>query len=144
MKKRIAILSGIIAAILAAILIYFRKNLGDTSTVKTFAQIILPTILAGIFAFVPGTVQQKFSRLGLMLGSFFIILSALSPFAFQYWVTQTTPAGYPYTQYGLDALYPFLGIFIVLIAFIIGLVVVLIQDVIRRVVKVPLQGQKKS
>ena len=115
-------------------LIYFRKNIGDTGTIKTFAQVTLPILLAIVFSFIPGTMKQKFIRLGIMLGSFFILLSILEPFAFQYWVTYVTPAGNTYSRYGLDALYPFLGIFIVLIAFIVGLVVVLVQDIIHKVI----------
>ncbi len=141
MKKYLPFIIGVLGAIVSATLIYFRKYLGDTSTIKTFAQITLPIILAAVFAFVPGTMKQKFSRLGLMLGSFFIILSALSPFAFKYWVTYVTPAGDTYTRYDLDSLYPVIGIFIVLIAWVVGLVLVLLQDVYRRVLRIRTKQQ---
>lgn len=133
MKKYIPILVGAFGAILSATLIYFRKDIGDTGTVKAFAQVTLPVLLAAMFSFVPGTMKQKFIRLGIMLGSFFILLSILEPFAFQYWITQTTPAGSVYSRYDMDALYPVLGIFILLFAWIISLALVLIQDVFRRV-----------
>lgn len=133
MKKYFPIIVGVLGAILSATLIYFRKDIGDTGTAKTFAQVTLPVLLAIVFAFIPGTMKQKFIRLGLMLGSFFILLSILEPFAFQYWITQTTPAGSVYSRYDMDAFYPWLGVVIILVAWIVGLVMVLAQDVFQRV-----------
>lgn len=144
MKKKTPIFVGAIAASIASVVIYFRRFLGPVALLKDALQLFTPFFLALVFAVKPGIKKEKLWNIGLALGSFFIILSALSPFAFQYWVTYVTPAGNTYTRYGLDALYPFLGIFIVLIAFIVGLVVVLTQDVFRRVVKVHHQGQEKT
>lgn len=113
-EKYLPIIVGVLGAILSALLIYFRKDIGDTGTVKTFAQVTLPILLAAVFAFVPGTMKQKFIRLGIMLGSFLIFLSIFEPFAFQYWITQTTPAGSVYSRYDMDAFYPWLGLIIIL------------------------------
>ena len=135
MKKYLPILVGVLAAVMSATLIYFRKDIGDTGTVKAFAQVTLPILLAVVIAFVPGTMKQKFIRLGIMLGSFFILLSMLEPFAFKYWVTQTTPAGSVYSRYDMDAFYPWLGLVIILFAWIVGLVLVLAQDVFQRVLQ---------
>ena len=132
MKNFFPIGIGVFGAILSAAVIYFRKDIGDTGTVKTFAQVILPVLLAVVFAFISGTMNQKFFRLGIMLGSFFVILSALSPFAFKYWVTQTTPAGSAYSRYDMDALYPWFGLIIVIAAWLTGFILVLVQDIFRR------------
>ena len=144
MKKTYPIYVGAIAAVITSVVIFFRRYLGSIGQLKDELQLLTPFFLALVFAVKSGNLKEKLHNIGLSLGSFFIILSALSPFAFQYWVTQTTPAGNTYTRYGLDALYPFLGIFIVLIAFIVGLVVVLIQDVIRQVIKLPQKDQEKT
>lgn len=143
MKKFFPIVVGVLGAILSATLIYFRKDIGETESVKTFAQVTLPILLTVVFAFVPGMMKQKFIRLGIMLGSFFIILSILEPFVFQYWVTQTTPAGSVYSRYDMDAFYPWLGVIIILFAWIIGLVLVLAQDVLRRVMQSMKNDPKK-
>lgn len=124
---------GAAAAVITAVVIYFRRFFGPVALLGDAMQFLAPFFLALIFAVKSGNVKEKLRNIGFVLGSFFIIMSVLSPFAFRYWVTYVTPAGYPYSHYGLDALYPYLGIFIVLIAWIFGLIVVLAQDVLQRV-----------
>lgn len=132
MKKYFPIIVGVFGAILSAALIYFRKDIGDTGTVKAFAQVIMPVLLAIVFAFLSGTMKKKLVRLGIMLGSFFVILSVLSPFAFKYWVSQTTPAGSVYSRYDMDALYPWFGLIIVIATWLTVFILVLVQDILRR------------
>lgn len=126
------VIIGAATAVIIAVAIYVRHYLGPVQIVKDIAQLLVPFFLAFAYALKPGTTKEKLWSIGFALGSFFIVLSALSPFAFKYWVIYYTPAGYPYSHYGLDGLYPFLGIFIVFIAFIVGLVVVLTQDVLHK------------
>ena len=132
MEMKRPLIIGAATAVTIAVAIYFRRILGPVQMVKDIAQLLVPFFLAFAYALKPGNAKEKLWNIGFALGSFFIVLSVLSPFAYKYWVIYYTPAGYPYSRYGLDALYPFLGIFIVLIAFIFGLVVVLAQDVLHK------------
>ncbi len=134
-KSAFSILVGSTVALLSAVLIYFREHLGDVEAVKNFAQVALPFILAIAVAFLSGSVKERLVRIGLVLGSFYILLSLLEPFAFQYWITQTTSAGSVYSRYDMDALYPVLGAAIVLLAWVIGLVVVLGNDIFQRLMR---------
>lgn len=134
-KVSFSILTGSLTAILSAVLIYFREHLGNAEAVKNFTQAALPFILAIAVAFLSGSVKERVVRIGVVLGSFFIFLSILEPLAFQYWITQTTPAGSVYSRYDMDALYPVLGGAIVLLAWVIGSVVVLGNDLFQRLMR---------
>jgi hypothetical protein len=132
MKKSSPLFVGAVAAVITAAGIFVRRFIGPAAVLKDLLQLLLPFFLAFVFAVKPGSMKQKLWNIAYVLGSFCIVLSVLSPFAFQYWVTYVTPAGYPYTQYGLNALYPIPGIFLLCIVFIVGLVVVLTQDVLHK------------
>ncbi len=136
MKKFAFFISvGSLTAVLSAALIYFREHLGDAEAVKNFSQIVLPCLLAIVVAFLAGSAKERVVRIGVVLGSFYIFLSILEPFAFQYWITQVTPAGSIYSRYDMDALYPVLGGVIALFAWVIGLVFVLGNDIIQRLMR---------
>jgi len=132
MKKSNPIFVGAIAAVITAVVIYIRRFIGPAALLRDVLQLLLPFFLTLVFAVKSGSMKLKLWNIAYALGSFFITLSALSPFAFQYWVTSVTPAGYTYSQYGLNALYPFPGILMLFIAFIVGLVIVLTQDVLHK------------
>ncbi len=128
MKKILPYLVSICAAILSALLIYFRAHLGDTTTVKIIAQVGIPFILALALAWFPGTSKQKFFNLTFGMLVYFIALSFAEPYAFEYWVKQTTPAGSAYSRYDMDALYPWLGWIFCGLAWAVGMLIAVMRD----------------
>lgn len=137
MKKYLSIAISIFAALLSAAMIYFRKDLGSVELVKQLAQIWMPIALGAVLGLLPGGARRKVYGLIFGLLTFYIVLSLLSPFAFEYWVRQATPAGYLYSRYDMDALYPWLGWIFCGLGWALGMLVGVSQEkyVLRKLSK---------
>lgn len=133
-KLTISILS-ISFGLLTAIIIFINHRVIHSLNVDFVAYFIPPIALCLIL--MKGNFWNKKTFLTILasLIVYGIVVGLSELVVFESWHVLTTPAGGTYTRYGLDAMYPEIGVIILLISFLFALTVRMIVEAIMMIVQ---------
>lgn len=129
----LTIVVSIIAAITSALLIFFRKPLGDVELTKNIAYYLVPFVLAIVLVLKNARRTNVYVPLTIGLLAYGVAFTLLEPIAYKFWLVYPTPSGAWYSRYEMSSLYPAFGLFVLGGVFLVTMALATLAVSIRKI-----------